>query len=512
MPHFAHQYLKTELQAQFQNNPMLLEFLDEGSLDGIWYWDLENMDNTWVSKRFVEMLGYTQKDVPSADDWWRAHIHPDDLPAVYANFEAHMADPSLPYAQTVRYLHRDGSILWVRARGIIFRDDAGKPTRMLGVHTDITALKRREAELQAREDELQLIFDNVPVRLWLKDDQNRILRLNAPAAASMGIDRAQAEGANTSDLFPEMELKYYEDYLRVVESGQPERGIVEIYTLRDTPRAIVRTDKIPFTDAASGRRQVLVASVDITREHEAEAAAEHANNLLRSKNVALRQFASSVSHDLRAPLRHIGLFAELTREAIEGKDPQKALDCCDHIVASADRLQDMVSAVLRFAESANADFESQTVDLEQTFSAAMAALGSDIKASQASITIGQTGQVLGEPKLLVQVFQNLLENAIKYAASDRPEIHISCTAQANGELEIQVADNGIGIDPAHAENVFEPFQQIRDQKTRANTKGVGLGLALCNQIVAAHGGSICVKPNLPQGSIFCVRLPCPSEA
>lgn len=141
-------YLKTELYALIQSDPTIFEFLQAGSLDGIWYWDLVDTDQEWLSDRFKSVFGFAPDEMDHSPAWWQANIYPEDLALALENFAAHAADPAHPYDQVVRYRHRDGSTVWVRCRGLAIRDDEGKPIRMLGAHTDVTALKKTEEELR----------------------------------------------------------------------------------------------------------------------------------------------------------------------------------------------------------------------------------------------------------------------------------------------------------------------------------------------------------------------------
>lgn len=149
-------YLAKELYERVRTDSDLFEFLQNGSLDGIWYWDLENPEHEWMSPRFWELFGYDPADKEHLASEWQDMIHPEDLATSLDNFEKHKADPSHPYDQYVRYRHRDGSTVWVRCRGLAIRDETGKPIRMLGTHIDVTALKRAQSEVRiARREQLQ---------------------------------------------------------------------------------------------------------------------------------------------------------------------------------------------------------------------------------------------------------------------------------------------------------------------------------------------------------------------
>lgn len=147
-------YLRDELYALVREDPAVFDFLQSGSLDGIWYWDLEHPEHEWISKRFWEVFGYDPKTRPHLASSWQDIIHPEDLKVAIKNFERHCKDPSHPYDQIVRYRHSNGSTVWVRCRGIAIRDADGTPRRMLGAHSDVTALKLAEARLEARNREI----------------------------------------------------------------------------------------------------------------------------------------------------------------------------------------------------------------------------------------------------------------------------------------------------------------------------------------------------------------------
>ncbi|MEM7752019.1 MAG: PAS domain-containing sensor histidine kinase [Pseudomonadota bacterium] len=136
-------YLECELEELVKDNKVW-QFIREGSLDGIWYWDLENPQNEWMSPELWELLGIDPATKAHDPAEWQDLIHPEDLVVATENFNAHCADPDHPYDQIVRYRHADGSTIWVRCRGLAIRDATGKPVRMLGAHNDVTALKQAE--------------------------------------------------------------------------------------------------------------------------------------------------------------------------------------------------------------------------------------------------------------------------------------------------------------------------------------------------------------------------------
>lgn len=146
-------YLQQELETLLQTNMTMWRFLQAGSLDGIWYWDLENPNEEWMSPEVWQLLGIDPATKSHSPSEWQDLIFAEDLAVAVANFEKHCADPNHPYDQIVRYRHASGSTVWVRCRGIAIRDENGKPIRMLGAHNDLTAVK--EAEQQAASGKIK---------------------------------------------------------------------------------------------------------------------------------------------------------------------------------------------------------------------------------------------------------------------------------------------------------------------------------------------------------------------
>ena len=151
-------YLKQELYDLIRHDSLVFEFLQQGVLDGLWYWDLENPENEWMSDQFWQLFGYDPSDKKHLVSEWQDIIHADDLEIAKKNLALHLASPAYPYDQTVRYRHADGSTVWVRCRGVAIYGEQGKPIRMLGAHNDITRLmQQHESLIKERLDNAKLI-------------------------------------------------------------------------------------------------------------------------------------------------------------------------------------------------------------------------------------------------------------------------------------------------------------------------------------------------------------------
>lgn len=137
-------YLKRELYELLRNDSRVFDFIQEGTLDGMWYWNLEAVADEWMNAKFWQTLGYDPNEKAHLSSEWQQIIFEEDLKVVNENFHKHCLDSNHPFDQVVRYHHKNGSTVWIRCRGIAIRDEKGKPIRMLGAHTDITKLKESE--------------------------------------------------------------------------------------------------------------------------------------------------------------------------------------------------------------------------------------------------------------------------------------------------------------------------------------------------------------------------------
>jgi PAS domain S-box-containing protein len=146
----AHDELKQELFDRINFDPTLFNFLHAGSLDGLWYWNLEHPEQEWLSPRLKEVLGYQDRELPNTSAWWREMVFPEDLDLTTECFQRYCADPTYRYDHILRCRHRSGATVWIRCRGLLIRNAAGTPIRMLGAHTNVTAMQCIEARLGVR--------------------------------------------------------------------------------------------------------------------------------------------------------------------------------------------------------------------------------------------------------------------------------------------------------------------------------------------------------------------------
>jgi light-regulated signal transduction histidine kinase (bacteriophytochrome) len=244
--------------------------------------------------------------------------------------------------------------------------------------------------------------------------------------------------------------------------------------------------------------------MDITERKRAEEVIERYAAKLKRSNEELEQFAYVISHDLREPARMVKSYLELLESRYQGQLDEKADMFINHAVDGAERMQEMINALLDLSRIGTRGEEPAPTDAEAVLKRTLNVLERAIEETEADVTHDPLPTVMADKAQLAQVFQNLVANAIKFRREDvPPRVHISAERE-DDEWVFSVADNGIGIDPEQADRIFQIFQRLH---TREEYEGTGIGLALCKRIVERHGGRIWVESKPGEGSTFTFTLP-----
>jgi light-regulated signal transduction histidine kinase (bacteriophytochrome) len=220
---------------------------------------------------------------------------------------------------------------------------------------------------------------------------------------------------------------------------------------------------------------------------------------LNRSNQELEQFAYIASHDLQEPLRMVAGFTQLLSRRYKGRLDADADEFIAYAVDGASRMQRLIQDLLTYSRVGTTKGILRETSSEQALGQALANLNSSIKAADAFVTHDPLPSVLGDETQLIQLFQNLIGNAIKYQKSGVPRVHISAAKCELGRWVFSVRDNGIGIEQRYFEKIFGVFQRLHK---REEFSGTGIGLAICKKIVERHGGHIQVESCPGHGSTF----------
>jgi light-regulated signal transduction histidine kinase (bacteriophytochrome) len=238
--------------------------------------------------------------------------------------------------------------------------------------------------------------------------------------------------------------------------------------------------------------------IEIDKHKKTEAQLENLLMELKRSNKELEQFAYVASHDLQEPLRMVSSFTQLLERKYKRELDQDADDYIKFAVDGAQRMQQLINDLLAYSRVTTGGKKFEMVNMENILTESLSNLKLSVEENNATITHESLPYVRADQSQVVQLFQNLIGNAIKFRREEPPEIHIS--AQNSGDKWIfQVSDNGIGIDPQYVNHIFKVFQRLHG---RENYPGTGIGLSICKKIVERHGGEMWVNSKLGKGSQF----------
>jgi signal transduction histidine kinase len=229
---------------------------------------------------------------------------------------------------------------------------------------------------------------------------------------------------------------------------------------------------------------------------------ELSNSELLRSNAELEQFASVTSHDLQAPLTTISMYTELI-ERRHASDLNGGMALVEGIRHATQEARVLIRDLLDYSRAGRGKLSPEEVSTEAVVHRALEALAGPIDEAGANVTVRPLPVVLADEATLARVFQNLIGNAVKFTDGGAPDVAIGADREGE-EWRFWVADNGIGMDPADAERIFQPFRRLHGEEAYP---GTGIGLAICERIVTQHGGRIWVVSRPGEGSVFSFTLP-----
>lgn len=354
----------------------------------------------------------------------------------------------------------------------------------------LVASTREVAQLKAAIDEHAIVA--------ITDASGHITYANDRFCAISQYSREELLGQNhrlvNSRLHPP---EFFRDLWRTISNGQVWHGEIRNQA-KDGSHYWVETTIVPFLDAHGKPREYVAIRTDITRLKNAEAALQRRTEDLSRSNDDLERFAYIASHDLQEPLRGIAGCLQLLQQRYRAQIDERADEFITHAVDGAMRMQRMIEDLLAFSRISTRNLRRRRVGIDQVVDTALANLRTALQESGATIERGTLPELLCDPSLLSQLFQNLVGNALKFRGQAPPLIRISATPEPEA-WQFAIQDNGIGIEPQHFHRLFRIFQRLH---TRREYPGTGIGLAICHRIVERHGGRIWIESAPGAGSTF----------
>ena len=372
---------------------------------------------------------------------------------------------------------------------------------------ELGQMRQRIAELQVLETELkesnvlfQALFYSSPIGIYIVQDGTfRIVGHQFAQIADYNED--ELTGTPALDIVLSEDRNAVGEYTAKMLKGERSSGYeFRILTKRAVVKWVVETVAPIYYQ---GREATLGNVMDITEQkHAKERLTQMVAEMSRS-NTELEQFAYVVSHDLQEPLRMVASYMQLLAKRYRGKLDADADDFINYAVDGAERMRALLNDLLEYSRVGTRGKPFKLISCEDVLEQAVTNLKMAIEDSGALVDHGYLPMLVADEGQLVQLFQNLIGNAIKFCNQESPRIHVS--AEKRDRVWVfSVRDNGIGIDPQHAQRIFEMFKRLH---TREEYPGTGMGLAICKKIVGRHGGHIWVHSQPGEGATFYFSIP-----
>ncbi len=439
----------------------------------------------WYNRRWYE---YTGKTPEQLEGWgWQTVPDPQALPKVIEQWRESIRTGQ-PVDMEFPLLGADGVYRPFLTRAVPLRDSEGRVVRWFGTNTNIETLRRAADVLQERERTFRELAETLPELVWVADSQGGIVYYNPQWRSYTGL----ADGEGLADSW--VSIVHPDDIQHLFKTWQISLAGAQHY---ECEARIRRHDGVyrwflnraePVRNDAGEIIKWIGTSMDIHQRKLTEQALRHSNE-------DLEQFAYAASHDLQESLRTVSIYSQLLVQRCGGGAPDAARFAA-YLVNATTRMDSLLRGILdywRLAEPAEA---AAVCDSEAILETALQNLQGAI------VTHDVLPKVACPAGLMLQLFENLLGNAVKYRAARPLEIHISATPE-DRYWKFSIADNGIGIKPEYLSKIFGMFKRLH----RDEYPGVGIGLAICKRIVERYGGRIWAESQPGQGATFHFTLP-----
>ncbi|AXS41881.1 PAS domain S-box protein [Breoghania sp. L-A4] len=362
--------------------------------------------------------------------------------------------------------------------------------------------EKKIEEISRNEETYRNVFDRSPIMMHTIGKDRRLTNVNDMWAATLGYDKSYALGKDITDfLIPEgaAEAK------GMVAQAFGESATGMRRSFRHSDGTVVETE-VSTLDAKAGlESEALVVAIDVSDRNRAQRSLTRGNDELHRANDGLKRFNAIAAHDLQEPLRKIGIYGDILKEALVGSDDTEVLESLAVVVRSSQRLSKLVKDLLAYSKQTERDYAQAVVDPAAILNTVLDDMVLLIEESDARITIDPLPAFRCDRVPVERLFHNLINNALTYRRLGHPpRIEIFSTPLANGDIQVTVRDNGIGVPPDAVEKIFEPFARL--QPTAFS--GTGIGLAMCKSIAEGHGWKIRAAPRADHpGSDFILTIP-----
>ncbi len=456
---------------------------------------------TYLNRRWYEFTGQTEAEALGLG--WLEATHPEDRPAAERRFlEANARQE--PFRLEYRLRRDDGEYCWAIDAASPRFGMQGEFLGYVGSVIDISERREMEEMLRSSEARFRELAEAVPAIVWTADPGGSCTYLNGNWYAYTGLPRDGSLGGGwVNAVATEDRLEYLGVWNTAREQGQHYEMEARVRRV-DGTYCWMMSRANPVRDGDGRITQWVGVTTDIHVAKTSEAA-------LRRANRELEEFAYVASHDLQEPLRMVNIYVQQLLRRSLSEDPE-AQQYARVIGDNVRRMQDLIRDILAFSRSAPAEesLGDEMADLGAALQEAMTTLRERLREEGATVYVrSPMPRVRGAQNQFSHVFQNLIDNSLKYRKPEvAPVIEIRASRR-NGSWVVQLEDNGIGFEQRFAERIFGLFKRLHKQQ---DYPGTGLGLAICQRIVERYGGEIRAEGRPGAGATFEFSVPAPEES
>ena len=380
---------------------------------------------------------------------------------------------------------------------------------------EAAGLRRRLQHLEALEPErrratdalwrgvarLNVIVSHIPVILWSADLSGVLKVVEGRGVSAICVAPHEMVGRPLAELHPDPPS--VREHLRRAARGQSHESLMRtgtrIFEVYSSCLRNPRGEVVGIVGASTDVTELLRAKEELVRVN---TALSHKASELAAANAELGEYASAVSHHVKAPLRAIHNYSDFLREDLGGVATGESLEYLDHLGLAVRQAEDMVDAMLEIARLGAKEMDCELVDVGKLLRSLLTSIG---PLDGAEVAMDDEWPVIrSEPTLLRQILQNLITNAVKFNRSKPKRVELGVASSGVDHCEFFVRDNGIGIDAEHRDSVFRLFRRLH---SGSEYEGTGVGLAIVRKLVIRLGGSVRVESAVGRGSTFFVKLP-----
>ncbi|HVN77816.1 MAG TPA: ATP-binding protein [Terriglobia bacterium] len=371
--------------------------------------------------------------------------------------------------------------------------------RVLGAEPETSEFKFAQEKLFHASK----VFMDAIDPIFIRDLEGTVIDMNRTAEETYGWRRDELIGKSVMTIMPSHLHAQAEDYHVRCKQGETIKNVEFTHLTKSGATIPVLVSLSLLTNERAEPVSIVTIIKDLSNLKRTEEMLRAQTEALARSNKDLEEFAYVAAHDLREPLIGIAAYVKILQRRYRDSLDGQAHEFISRVLETITRMDCLIQSLLSYSRLGRNAGNLEPTDCKAALTGALSNLKAAIEASGATVTTDSLPTVMANQSMLIQVFQNLVGNAIKFAGDDPPEIHVGASLEGS-EWRFSVKDNGIGIEPPYFDRIFRIFKRI---DSSADRPGTGIGLANCKKIVEHHGGRIWVKSKPGKGSTFFFTIP-----